>query len=208
MRRRDPERRRRARGDLPEDRRIAFRIGINVGDIIVEDGDILGDGVNVAARLEGLAEPGGICIARNVYNQVKAKLDLAFEPMGEHRVKNIADPVSVYRVNLDAPGRALGRRPVWTQHRWMAAAAAVVLILAAGGAGAWYMLWPLPSSPPVAETAAGSAGREKPALPLPDKPSIAVLPFDNLSGDPGTSGWPTVSPRTSSPTCRAFASCS
>ena len=98
----------------PEDRRIAFRIGINVGDIIVEDGDILGDGVNVAARLEGLAEPGGICVARNVYNQVKAKLDLAFEPMGEHRVKNIAEPVTVYRVNLDAPGRA-HRRPVWTQ---------------------------------------------------------------------------------------------
>ena len=66
-----------------EDRRIAFRIGINVGDIILEDGDIYGDGVNVAARLEGLAEPGGICLARNVYNQVKSKLALAFEPMGE-----------------------------------------------------------------------------------------------------------------------------
>ena len=73
----------------PEDRRIQFRIGINVGDIIVEDGDILGDGVNVAARLEGLAEPGGICVARNVHNQVKAKLALPFAPMGEHRVKNI-----------------------------------------------------------------------------------------------------------------------
>ena len=66
----------------PESRRIAFRIGINIGDIIVEDGDILGDGVNVAARLEGLAEPGGICIARNVHDQVKAKLDHEFEPQG------------------------------------------------------------------------------------------------------------------------------
>ena len=87
---------------VPEDRRIAFRIGINTGDIIVEDGDILGDGVNVAARLEGLTEPGGICIARNVYDQVKAKLDHAFEPRGEHKVKNIAEPISVYRVG---PGR-------------------------------------------------------------------------------------------------------
>ncbi len=73
--------------DTPEDRRIQFRIGINVGDIIVEDGDILGDGVNVAARLEGLAEPGGICVARNVHNQIKAKLALPFEPMGQHRAR-------------------------------------------------------------------------------------------------------------------------
>ena len=84
-------------GEL-EGRRIAFRIGINLGDIIVENGDILGDGVNVAARLKALAEPGDICIARNFYDQVKAKLDLAFEPMGEHRVKSIAEPVALYRV--------------------------------------------------------------------------------------------------------------
>ena len=103
---------------VPDDRRLAFRIGINVGDIIVEDGDILGDGVNVAARLEGLAEPGGICIARNVWNQVKAKLGLPFEPMGEHRVKNIAEPITVYRIGLDAPGGGSGRRPFWTRRRW------------------------------------------------------------------------------------------
>jgi adenylate cyclase len=84
----------------PENRRIQFRVGINVGDIIVEDGDILGDGVNVAARLEGLAEPGGICVARNVYNQVRTKLALAFAPMGTHRVKNIAEPIEVFRVAL------------------------------------------------------------------------------------------------------------
>ena len=84
-----------------EDRRIAFRIGINVGDIILEEGDIYGDGVNVAARLEGLAEPGGICVARSVYHQVKGKLDVAFEPMGEHQVKNIAEPVETFRVALD-----------------------------------------------------------------------------------------------------------
>jgi adenylate cyclase len=78
-------------GAEPEERRIRYRIGINIGDIVLEGGDIFGDGVNVAARLEGLAEPGGVCIARNVYNQVKGKLDLAFEPMGEHMVKNIGD---------------------------------------------------------------------------------------------------------------------
>jgi TolB-like protein/class 3 adenylate cyclase/tetratricopeptide (TPR) repeat protein len=168
---------------VPEDRRLAFRIGINVGDIIVEDDDILGDGVNVAARLEGLAEPGGICIARNVWNQVKGKLDLAFDPMGEHRVKNIAEPVTVYRVNLDAPGRALRRRPAWAQRSWQAAAAATLLILAGAAAGAWYALWPQRSAPSVVEAATRESLGEKPALPLPDKPSIAVLPFDNLSGE-------------------------
>jgi adenylate cyclase len=172
---------------IPENRRIAFRIGVNIGDIIVEDGDILGDGVNVAARLEGLAEPGEICIARNVYNQVKTKLDLAFEPMGEHRVKNIAEPVTAYRVNLDAPGRASRRRPVWTQRRWQAAAAMVALLVALGAGGAWYALWPLMPAPDPTTTAQPAAvlaaAREGPALPLPNKPSIVVLPFSNLSGD-------------------------
>jgi TolB-like protein/class 3 adenylate cyclase len=166
---------------LPEDRRIAFRIGINVGDIIVEDGDILGDGVNVAARLEGLAEPGGIYIARNVWNQVKGKLDLDFAPMGEHRVKNIAEPVTVYRVNLDATNRAVRRRSLWMPDRWQAAAAAVVLLLALGSGGAWYTLGrPRPAPEPVTPA---PAAQETPALPLPNKPSIAVLPFDNLSGE-------------------------
>ena len=170
---------------VPEDRRIQFRIGINVGDIIVEDGDILGDGVNVAARLEGLAEPGGICVARNVWNQVKAKLDLGFEPMGEHRVKNIAEPVTVYRVNLDAPGRASRRRPVWTQPRWQAAAA-VVLLLVLGSGATWYAIYrPAPETITAEGAAVVPAVAEKPALPLPDKPSIVVLPFSNLSGDAG-----------------------
>ncbi len=167
-----------------KDRRIQFRIGINIGDIIIEEGDILGDGVNVAARLEGLAEPGGICIARNVWNQVKAKLNLAFEPMGEHRFKNISESVTVYRVDLDAPGRALRRRSLWAQRRWQAAAAAVVLLVALGAGAMWYGMW-LPATEPIAEGAAVvPAAAEKPALSLPDKPSIAVLPFENLSGDP------------------------
>jgi adenylate cyclase len=168
---------------IPESRRIAFRIGINIGDIIVEDGDILGDGVNVAARLEGLAEPGGICIARNVYDQVKAKLDRAFEPLGEHRVKNIAEPLTVYRVNPDVATSASHRRWVWRQRRWQAAAAALLALLLALGGGAFGLWWPAPA--PDATTAEGgpATAEGKPALPLPDKPSIVVLPFSNLSGD-------------------------
>jgi adenylate cyclase len=91
--------------ELPEDRRIAFRIGINIGDVIIEGEDIYGDGVNVAARLEALAEPGEICVSRTVYNHAKGKVAFAFEPMGEHRVKNIPEPVTAYRV-ITEPGPA------------------------------------------------------------------------------------------------------
>ena len=122
--------------DLPDEDRIRLRIGVNLGDIIVEGSDIYGDGVNVAARLEGLAEPGGICIAGKVYEEVKKKLPAGFEDLGEQEVKNISEPVRVYRW-IDAPAD------------------------------------PMP----------GMAGRGG-ALPLPDKPSIAVLAFDNMSGDP------------------------
>jgi len=87
--------------DVPEDQRITYRIGINLGDIIVEGDDIYGDGVNIAARMEGLAEPGGICVTRNVFNQVKSKLELDFEDMGEQQVKNISEPIRVYRVASD-----------------------------------------------------------------------------------------------------------
>jgi adenylate cyclase len=153
----------------PESRRIAFRIGINIGDIIVEDGDILGDGVNVAARLEGLAEPGGICIARNVYDQVKAKIDHAFEPRGpaqgqEHRRAD-------HRLSCPTgAGRRREERP------------AAVALLAAAAAAGWYAFWrSCAPSPAVAESGAAQA---KPALALPDKPSIAVLPFSSLSDEP------------------------
>ena len=122
--------------DVPSERRIQFRIGINIGDIIVEADDIYGEGVNVAARLEALAEPGGVCVTRVVCDQVRDKLDVAFDDMGAQQVKNIARPVRVYRVR--------------------------------------------------GETAAVEAAPAlaQPALPLPDKPSIAVLPFQNMSGDP------------------------
>jgi TolB-like protein/class 3 adenylate cyclase/tetratricopeptide (TPR) repeat protein len=152
-----------------EDRRIAFRIGINIGDIILEDGDIYGDGVNVAARLEGLAEPGGICLARSVYNQVKGKLAVAFEPMGEHRVKNIAEPVETFRVALDgvatAPMAPRPSAPSWRATRWAVPALGAILAFAVLG-GIWHF-WP-DAPPPVG------------------RPGIAVLPFDNLGGDEAT----------------------
>ena len=86
----------------PEDQRIVFRVGVNLGDIIVEGDDIHGDGVNVAARLEGIAEPGGICVSGTVHDQIRDKLDLTFDDMGEQSLKNIARPLRVYRVQLAA----------------------------------------------------------------------------------------------------------
>jgi adenylate cyclase len=106
-------------------------MGINLGDIIIEDGDIFGDGVNIAARLEALAEPGGICLSAAVHEQVRDRLDLAFDDLGDQQVKNIPQAIRVYRVQTETS-----------------------------------------ASKPIA------------ALPLPDKPSIAVLPFQNMSGDP------------------------
>jgi TolB-like protein/Tfp pilus assembly protein PilF len=120
--------------NLPDEQRIRLRIGVNLGDIIVEGSDIYGDGVNVAARLEALADPGGICISGPAFDTVDGKLDLAFEDIGEQQVKNIAKPLRVYRLASGSPQ----------------------------------------ASPPTPPTE---------PLPLPDKPSIAVLPFDNMSGD-------------------------
>jgi len=164
---------------IPHDRQILYRVGINIGDIIVEGDDIYGDGVNLAARLEGLAEPGGICIRRNVRNQIRDKLDLTFEDLGEIEVKNIARPVRAFRVVMDdkakaleTPLQALAAKP--TRRRWRLTAAALALLVAAGAAILWWRPW-APELTPADAVAA--------ALPLPDKPSIAVLPFTNLGGD-------------------------
>jgi len=127
---------------LPPDRRIDFRIGIHLGDVVEErDGDLMGDGVNIAARLEGICEPGSICLSEQAYWQVKARLDLAINDRGAVQLKNIADPVRVYSLQVGVPAQAK------------------------------------PAEPAVPE-------KLSPQLALPDKPSIAVLAFQNMSGDP------------------------
>ena len=123
--------------EIPAERQIVYRIGINIGDIIVEGDDIYGDGVNIAARLEGLSEPGGICVSRSVYNQVKNKVEVGFEDLGEQQVKNIAEPVRIYKVTAGPCERLKGE---------------------------------------LAIVAGATACVEK-------KPAVAVLPFDNMSGD-------------------------
>ena len=161
--------------ELPDDSRMEFRIGINLGDVI-EDGErIYGDGVNISARIESLAESGGICISGTSYDQVKNKLNLGYQNLGEHRVKNISEPIRVYRVltEPEAAGKVIGEKK--KAKRWLVRAAAVALIVAVGGVASWFYY--LGQS-----TRVEPASVEKMAYPLPDKPSIAVLPFDNLSG--------------------------
>lgn len=167
--------------ELPENRRMLFRIGVNLGDVIQEGERIYGDGVNIAARIEGLAEGGGICISRTAYDQVKNKLTLGYEYLGEHNVKNIAEPVRVYRVMMEreAAGKVIGEeRPRPRQWPWVALTLIAVVAIAAGAALMWNFY--LRPAPPIEEV----ASVEKMAFPLPDRPSIAVLPFINLSGDP------------------------
>jgi adenylate cyclase len=167
--------------DLPAHRRMEFRIGINLGDVVVEGERIYGDGVNIAARLESLADGGGICIAGSVYEQIKTKLALGYEDMGAQAVKNIAEPVRAYRVQLE-PGAgappASQQKPIATKSPQRAALVAVaLLVLLAGGATVWQLVSRPPAPSPVISSV------QAPALPLPAKPSIAVLPFVNMSGD-------------------------
>jgi adenylate cyclase len=160
-----------ARKGAPDDQRIDIRIGVNLGEVIVEGADRHGEGVNIAARLQQLADPGGVCVSGKVAKEVEKKLAFGFEPMGEQKVKNISEPIPVYRVKLDG-ARALARRktpkralPGWA----IPLAAAVVLAIGVTAAG-WYGVVRSPTHPVAATTTA-------------HVPAIAVLPFDDLSPD-------------------------
>jgi adenylate cyclase len=165
--------------ELPEDRKMEFRIGINLGDVIQEGERIYGDGVNIAARVEGLADPGGICISGSAYEQIENKLALGYDYIGEHIVKNIVKPIRVYRVPTGPETLQKVTEEKKPAPSWQRAALAVViaLLVVGGGIAIWKSYQP--STPPME-----AASVEKMAFPLPDKPSIAVLPFNNLSGDP------------------------
>jgi adenylate cyclase len=163
--------------ELPEDRKMEFRIGVNLGDVIHEEERIYGDGVNVAARVESLADPGGICVSGTVFDQIESKLPLGYEFLGEQSVKNIPKPVRIYKALMDPEvvGKVIGEKRAEPRRGLKVALAAVTaLLLIVGGLLIWRTAFP-----PVEV-----ASVEKMAFPLPDKPSIAVLPFNNLSGDP------------------------
>jgi TolB-like protein/class 3 adenylate cyclase/Flp pilus assembly protein TadD len=164
--------------ELQENRRMEFRIGVNLGDVVEEKDKIFGDGVNIAARLESLAEAGGVCISGTVFDQVRNKLDLGYEYLGEQTVKNIALPVRVYKVLMEpgAAGKVVGEKePRPTKWGWKTVAVVAVMVLVAVG-----LIWNFYLRGPQIKR----ARVDKMALPLPDRPSIAVLPFVNMSGDP------------------------
>ena len=165
---------------LPPERRMEFRIGINLGDVMVEGDQIYGDGINVAARLESLADPGGICISGKVHEEIGHKLALSYDNLGAQRVKNIADPVRVFRV-LPEPGAARTGKTQKVQRKYVRRGAFSLAGLAIIAA-ATLLVQHISLKPP--RTSASIPPVQSPALALPDKPSIAVLPFANLSGDP------------------------
>jgi len=165
---------------VPQQSRLELRIGVNLGDVIVDGDDIFGDGVNIAVRLEGLARPGTICISHTVYDQVRNKLDLDYRPLGSHRVKNIAQPVRAYAVGIPAAApRPSRRRRAFFATAAAAALAVVGLVAWAFHAGGGRELLGLGSTPKPIEVASLAA----PAL-LANRISVAVLPFKNLSDDP------------------------
>jgi len=165
--------------DLPENRKMKFRIGINLGDVIEEQDRIYGDGVNIAARLESCAEPGGICVSKTAFDHIESKLPLGYEYLGEKEVKNIAKPVGAYRVLMEPRVTIAGAKetkpsiPFLRRKGFFAGAVAVLVMII--GVAVWNFYWRAPKNEP--------ASQEKMAFPLPDKPSIAVLPFVNMSED-------------------------
>ena len=169
--------------ELPESRKMRFRIGINLGDVIEEEDRIYGDGVNIAARLEALADPGGICISKTAFDHIESKLPLGYECLGDQTVKNIPKPVCTYRVLMEPRVTVAetpdSKKPTAEKRKPIIVGVAAVIVLAVT-MGIWYFfIRPIAPHPHI-ET----ASVDKMAFPLPDKPSIAVLPFVNMSDDP------------------------
>ena len=164
--------------EQPDNRKMHFRIGVNLGDVIEEDDRIYGDGVNIAARIEGLANAGGICISGSAHEQIENKLPLKYEFMGVHSVKNIPKPIRVYRAQIETEVSVKKKKKIEiSSPRSIAFVfSAVLLIGIAAIVASRYILRPTPSVEP--------ASVEKMAFPLPQKPSVAVLPFVNMSADP------------------------
>jgi adenylate cyclase len=163
---------------LSDSRKMDFRIGVNLGDVIEDEDRVYGDGVNIAARMEGLADGGGICISGTAFDQVKNKLSVGYQFLGKQTVKNIPDPVRAYKVLMEpeVAGKVIGEKePRQRRLGWKSVAAIAVLFLSASGL-VWNAYWRAPKIEP--------ASKEKMAFPLPDKPSIVVLPFVNMSDDP------------------------
>ena len=158
---------------VPEAERIQVRIGVNLGEVIVEGDDRYGEGVNIATRLEQLAEPGAIYVSGKVVREVAKKLAFGFQSMGEQKVKNISKPVQAYRVLIDSAGAGKTVEAYRYLRTWRAAAAAGVLILAFGLAATWWRPWESAAPP----------GTPTPNTAVDTRPSLVVLPFDNLSDD-------------------------
>ena len=164
--------------DIPTGSRIEFRIGVNIGDVIVEKGDVFGDGVNIAARLEQVAPPGGICLSEDAYRQIRGKLDIPVIDAGEQSLKNIASPVRVYRIEPEVAAAAGQLMPsVEPGRRWpvRVVGAAAIFVIVALAAGTWFALRDRPD-------VAGTAAPPKPIMAI-TMPVLAVLPFANQTGD-------------------------
>ena len=162
---------------LPTDRRIEFRVGIHLGDVVEEsDGDLMGDGVNIAARLESIAKPGSICLSEDAYRQVKSRLDLAVSDLGAIQLKNIAEPVRVYSLEVGKAAQAKPTKSALPNQRSIFVLLGAIVALIAIAGGAWYFLG---ANRPATVTSNAPAARAEAA-----HLSIVVLPFTNLSGDP------------------------